>query len=182
MTLPNYITLFRILLVPFFFTALVSYEPGKEHDRWIACGIFLIASLTDALDGFLARVTRNKSELGRFLDPLADKLLLLSGYLGILWVEALPYRPPVWITVTIVFRDIVIIIGLILIYLVSGKIVIRPNFLGKMTTASQMITLVAILLQSPIAIPLWYSAAGFTVFSCLFYIGRDFKKLNIVSP
>jgi len=164
--------------VPFFFTALVSYRAGGGHYRWIAFGVFLTAALTDALDGFLARVTHKKSNLGRFLDPLADKLLLLSGFLGILWVEILPYRPPLWVTVTIVFRDIVIIAGLVILYLISGTTRIQPNFFGKATTAFQMATLVAILLEWRIAVPLWYVTAGITILSCLIYVARDINKLK----
>jgi CDP-diacylglycerol--glycerol-3-phosphate 3-phosphatidyltransferase len=167
------------LLTPFFFTALIYYEAGKEYYRWTAFGLFLTATLTDALDGFLARVTRKRTELGRFLDPLADKLLLLSGFLGILLVDALIYRPPLWVTVTIVFRDMVILTGLIVIYLISGRIRVQPNFLGKVTTASQMATLIAILLQWAVSIPLSYFTAGFTILSCLAYIVRDLRRLNI---
>ena len=181
MTLPNYITLFRILLVPFFFTALVYYEPGKEYYRLVALGLFLTAAFTDALDGFLARITHKKTDLGRFLDPLADKLLLLSGFLGLLFVNSLPFRPPVWVTVTIVFRDIVILVGLILIYLISGTIRVQTNFIGKVTTFFQMATLTAILLEAPISILLSYTTAGITVLSCLLYMARDFKKLNPAS-
>ena len=178
MNFPNTITLFRILLTPFFFTELVSYRTGAEHHRWIALAILMTASLTDALDGFLARVTKNRTALGRFLDPLADKLLLVSGFLGLLFVSALPFRPPLWIIVTIVFRDLVIIVGLILIFLISGTVEVRPNFLGKATTAFQMITLIAILLITPAAVFLWYVTAGLTILSCFAYIFRDLRKLK----
>lgn len=178
MTLPNYITLFRILLVPFFFTALVSYEAGQEHYRWSALIIFIVACLSDALDGILARVLKKKSELGKFLDPLADKLLLVSGYLGILNRAAFPLCPPLWVTVTIVFRDMVIIGGLLLLYLVTGNISVKPNLLGKITTGFQMITLGTILVQWPMAEVLWYITAGLTVVSCLIYVIRDMKFFN----
>jgi len=178
LSLANYLTLARILLIPFFFTALVSYQPGKEYYRWAAFGIFLTASLTDALDGFLARLTKHQTRLGRFLDPLADKLLLLSGYLGLLFVEALSYRPPLWITVTIVFRDFLIILGLILIYLLTGTVRVKPNYLGKCTTAIQMATLVAILLNWKIAILFWYLMAFLTILSCLVYVVREMKIIR----
>ncbi|MDD5217332.1 MAG: CDP-diacylglycerol--glycerol-3-phosphate 3-phosphatidyltransferase [Candidatus Omnitrophica bacterium] len=178
MTIPNYITLFRILLVPVFFTALVSYETGQEWLRWTAFACFLTASLTDAVDGLAARVMQKYSELGRFLDPLADKLLLLSGFLGLLFVQGFPYTPPLWVTVTIVFRDMVIVIGIVVIFFVSGKLQIQPNFLGKVTTAFQMGTLVAILLFWPIAIPLWYVTVALTIVSCLSYVVREMKLLN----
>ena len=179
MSLPNYITFLRILLVPFFFTELMSYESGQEHHRWLALVLFAIATLTDALDGFLARMTHSRTELGTFLDPLADKLLLVSGYLALLAVEALPYRPPLWITVTIVFRDIMIIGGLILIYLLSGKVHVQPNFLGKCTTAAQMLTLIAILLKWPYSFLLWNVTAVLTIASFFVYFRRELTKLKL---
>lgn len=178
MSLPNYITFFRIFLVPFFFTELMSYEAGEERHRWLALMIFAVAAVTDALDGFLARVTHSKTELGTFLDPFADKLLLVSGYLALLAVEGLPYRPPLWITVTIVFRDLMIIMGLILIYLLSGKIRVQPNFLGKCTTAAQMLTLIAILLKWPFSFMLWNLTAVLTMASLFVYFRRELSKLK----
>ncbi len=178
MTLPNYITLFRILLVPFFFTALVSYETGQETVRWLALVLFLVAALSDALDGFLARMLKQQSQLGRILDPLADKLLILSGYLGLLYVEALPLHPPLWVTVAIVFRDMVLFVGLIIVYLIGGRLAIQPNLLGKCTTGFQIVTLVALLLQSPVAAYLWTATAVLTILSCLVYVTRELKLLG----
>ncbi|MFA7001453.1 MAG: CDP-diacylglycerol--glycerol-3-phosphate 3-phosphatidyltransferase [Candidatus Omnitrophota bacterium] len=179
MSLPNYITLGRILLIPFFFTTLLSYQPGHESTRWAAFAIFLFARLTDALDGFLARALKSKTQLGCFLDPLADKLLLLSGFLGLLFVPSLPYRPPLWITVTVVFRDLLLVAGMILIFLASGQLRVHPNIWGKCATACQMATLVAILAAHPAAVPLWYLMAGLTIFSGFTYIFRDFIKLKL---
>ena len=178
MNLPNYITLFRIFLTPFFFTSLVSYQAGREHYRLAAFGILLVGSLTDALDGFLARVTKKRTRLGRFLDPLADKLLLLSGFLGLLFVTALPYRPPLWVTVTIVFRDMIIIFGLIVIFLMTKTVRIEPNLLGKSTTLFQMLTLLAILLKWPLSSFFWYVTAFLTILSCLVYIGRELRRFQ----
>ena len=177
MTPANFVTLLRIFLVPFFFTALVSYTPGRENQRWTAFLIFLAAALTDMLDGFLARITKTRTELGRFLDPLADKLLLLSGFLGLLFVSALPYRPPLWVTVTIVFRDLMIVLGLIVIYLINGTFRVYPNFLGKATTAFQMATLLTIILAWPVSILFCYVTAALTIVSFAVYALRELKKL-----
>jgi cardiolipin synthase len=179
LSIPNYITLVRILLIPFFFTALLSYQAGQEKYRWIAFALFLVASLTDAIDGYWARTTKSQTALGRFLDPLADKALLLSGYLGILFVSALPYRPPLWITVTIVFRDMIIVIGLILIFMASGQLKVEPNLAGKLATAFQMATLVSILAAHPISMVLWNITAALTIWSGLSYVLRDFIRLKI---
>lgn len=173
MNLPNLITLGRILIVPLFFTELVSYKPGEEHHRWIAFWIFIIGVVSDAVDGLIARVTRNQTALGRFLDPLADKLLLLSGFLGILMVPNLPYHPPVWVTVAVVFRDIFLMGGLIVVFLMYGKIHVKPNLLGKVTTVFQMATLSTLLLGHKISIPLWNVTGVLTICSCLYYLVRD---------
>ncbi len=167
-------------MIPFFFTCLVSYDnkPGAEAYRVWALVILIVASLTDALDGFIARAWKIRTELGRFLDPLADKLLLLSGYLGLLFVQQLPFHPPLWITVTIVFRDLLIVTGMILIYFISGRLRVQPNYLGKCTTALQMITLIAILANWKISIPLYYLMAAFTILSMINYSVRELRLLK----
>lgn len=176
--MPNLITLLRILIVPFFFTILLYYEPEKDYLRiWAFC-LFLIGSFTDAVDGIVARIRQETTLLGRFLDPLADKLLLLSGYLGIFFARSFPLLPPLWIIVAIVFRDLVILMGLIVIYLSTGTVDIRPNFLGKVTTAFQMVTLIAILLLLPLSFWLWNMTAALTVLSGMGYVVREMRKLK----
>lgn len=183
MNLPNLLTLARIVIVPIFFTQLVSYRAGDEIHRFIALILLVAACLSDALDGFLARALKQKTRLGTFLDPLADKLLLLSGFLGLLFIpQSLKYPLPLWITVTIVFRELVIAIGLLLIFLINGKVEIRPNLLGKSCTALQMITLCSIIMDLPMALPLAYLTAFLTVFSCLVYAYRELKKIQGVVP
>ena len=179
MNIPNYISLFRILLIPFFFTELLTYTPDRPQHRTIALILFVIAALSDALDGMIARLSRSKTSLGRFLDPLADKLLLLSGFLGILFVHALPYRPPLWITVTIVFRDVIIVGGMIVIFLSTGNIRIQPNLLGKFTTAFQMFTIMAILLEWQWSFIFWNVTAVLTIASCVVYC---YRELNTMKP
>ena len=164
--------------MPFFFTALISYEAGKEYYRWAAFVIYLVASISDALDGILARVLKKHSQLGRFLDPLADKLLMMSGYLALLNINTFSLTPPLWVTVTIVFRDIIIIAGLIILFLMTGDVRIETNLLGKLTTAFQMITLGVILVQWPIAVLLWYTTAALTILSCVVYALREIRLLN----
>lgn len=134
--------------------------------------------LSDALDGFLARILKCQTEIGRFLDPLADKLLLLSGFIGLLWVSELPYHPPVWFTVAVVFRDLVVVIGLIVLTLFARKPEIKPNLLGKMTTFFQMLTLLAVLTGLPASIILWNFTGALTILSGLNYLFRDLPKLG----
>jgi cardiolipin synthase len=178
LNLPNYLTLLRIILVPVFFTLLVSYGQGEEHYRVWALLVFVIAALTDALDGLAARFMNQRTELGTFLDPLADKLLLLSGYLGILFVSSLPHHPPLWITVTIVFRDIVIVAGMLIIFLITKKVKpVNPHWLGKVTTFFQMAGLVAILLKHDAAVWLWNITALLTLLSGGIYVRRGIQAL-----
>lgn len=180
MNLPNSITLLRIGIVPFFFTQLVSYQPGEERRRVLALVFLIIACLSDALDGFLARALHQKTQLGTFLDPLADKLLIVSGFLGLLFIpQSLPYHPPLWITVSIIFRELIITFGLVVLFLISGKIEIRPNLLGKLCTAFQMLTLCAILIAWEGARLLAYGTAALTILSCVVYAIRELKKLGV---
>ena len=178
MNLPNYLTLLRIVLVPVFFTLLVTYQTGTEFHRLAALAVFLLAVLSDALDGVLARRTQQRTELGAFLDPLADKLLLLSGYIGILFVARLPHHPPLWITVTIVFRDLVIVAGMAVIFLVTRKVrAVEPNLAGKATTVLQMAGLVAILCKHPASVALWNLTAVLTLLSGGLYVRRGIRAL-----
>ena len=179
MNLPNYLTLLRIILVPVFFTLLVSYgQGGAEKYRVWALTVFVIASLTDAMDGMVARFTNQRTELGTFLDPLADKLLLLSGYLGILFVSNLPHHPPLWITVTIIFRDFVIVVGMLVIFIITRKVKsVNPHWIGKVTTFFQMAGLAAILLKHDAAVWLWNITAVLTILSGGVYIRRGIQAL-----
>jgi cardiolipin synthase len=173
---PNLITLVRIFLVPFLFTTLLYYEPGKDHLRLWAFFIFLGGTLTDAVDGLVARLQNQTSQLGRFLDPLADKLLLLSAYLGIVFAKEFPVIPPLWVVVTIVFRDLVILGGLVVLFVSSGEVEVNPNFLGKATTAVQMVTMLSILLLLPTSVILWNVTAGLTVASGVVYVVREMRR------
>jgi len=179
LSIPNYLTLFRILLTPVFFITLVSYTPEKEGLRLVALGIFVIAALTDALDGILARYLKQRTALGQMLDPLADKILLLSAYIGLLFVATLPFRPPLWITITIIFRDLILLVGfLTLNFAAIVKIEVQPNIWGKLTTVSQMLLLCFILLEWPVAIPLAFLTAAFTIVSGVIYITRGLKFIQ----
>lgn len=178
MNWPNYLTLLRIVLVPVFLSLLIAYDSAQEGYRIAALCVFIAAILTDALDGFLARIRNERTELGTFLDPLADKLLLLSGYIGIMFVEKLPHHPPFWITVTIVFRDIIIVAGMIVLFMVTRTIkAVEPNLAGKATTVLQMAGLVAILIKHSASIWLWHATAVLTIFSGILYVRRGIRAL-----
>jgi len=177
MTIPNYITLLRILLVPFIYTTLAYYDQEHDHWRLIALTLFSFASFTDALDGFICRRWNMRSVFGTFLDPLADKLLLISTFIAIN-ASSLIMKPPFWVITIIVFRDIFILSGLVIIFISSHKVQIRPNMLGKATTLFQMITVITILLQTSVAPYFWHLTACLTVTSGIVYILRDIRRLH----
>ena len=144
----------------------------------MALAIFVVAALTDALDGLLARFLKQRTALGQMLDPLADKILLVSAYIGLLFVTTLPYRPPLWITITIIFRDLILLFGFFTLHFAAAKIEVQPNLWGKLTTVSQMLLLCFILLEWPVAIPLAFLTVTFTIISGIIYITRGLKFLQ----
>jgi cardiolipin synthase len=137
-----------------------------------------MAIATDALDGIMARSTHQQTELGTFLDPLADKLLLLSGFFGIAFSEAFQFKPHIWIVIVIVFRDLFIICGLAIIFFTTNRMQVRPNFLGKLTTFFQMLTLLAVLSQWQYLNLISFLTVGLTILSSVAYLVRGIKILN----
>ena len=133
MTTANKITIVRILLIPFFVIEVLYYvRTGNELHRLLALVSFAVAAVCDGVDGYIARRFNQRSELGAILDPLADKLLLVSGIV-VLSFDQRPYLQsvPLWLTGTIIGRDILLLTGLIVIQMVVGKVKVRPRFLGK---------------------------------------------------
>jgi cardiolipin synthase (CMP-forming) len=140
MTTANKITILRILLIPFFVVELIYYmESGNELHRLAAILAFAVAAMCDGVDGYIARRYNQKSELGAILDPLADKLLLLSGIIALSFNHG-PYlgQIPLWLTGTIIGRDLLVLTGLVVIQLTVGKVKVCPRILGKCATVLQM--------------------------------------------
>src|SRR4051812_40864831 len=151
MTTANKITISRILLVPLFIVAVLYYtDGGNEIYRLIALLAFAVAAISDGVDGYLARRYNQHSELGRILDPLADKILLVSGVV-LLSLKNAPYleRIPIWLTATIVSRDVLLVLGLIIIHHTCGKVTVRPIMIGKIATVLQMTCVLWVLLKWP---------------------------------
>src|SRR3990172_7734820 len=133
MTTANKITILRILLIPFFVVEVLYYvQTGNETHRLLAIVCFAVSAICDGVDGFIARHFNQRSELGAILDPLADKLLLVSGIV-LLSFDHSPNleQVPLWLTGTIIGRDILLLIGLVVIQMTVGKVVVRPRILGK---------------------------------------------------
>jgi cardiolipin synthase len=138
LTPANQITLLRMLLIPAFVILVVYGHLGS------ALLVFMVAGLTDALDGLIARRTGQNSTLGAWLDPMADKLLALSTFI-VLTIPTLGLANPlpVWLTLVIISRDVVIVATVAIVNLAIGKRTFKPSVFGKVATATYMLTAVA---------------------------------------
>lgn len=174
MNLPNYITLARIVLAPFF-VGLMIY-----HHYRFAVLVFFVACLTDALDGMLARLMHKQTDLGAFLDPIADKLLIVSAFVTLALLKILP----VWLVMVVVSRDLILVLGSVVIYFTGHEFVARPSLTGKTTTVFQLlvVTLSLVLkiygIQSPWMQYVYWVTAGLTVASGVQYIARGTKIVS----
>jgi cardiolipin synthase (CMP-forming) len=182
MTTPNKITIGRVLLVPFFIVQVIYYS--RTGDEWLRMGAFFtfaLASISDAMDGFIARRYHQHSELGAVLDPLADKLLLFSAVILLSLENNHRFdRIPVWLTVTILSRDTILLIGLGVLYFTVGEIKLRPLLSSKAATVLQMAVVLWTLLQWPAGVLRWLAdAAGLlTGGSGLVYLIDGLRRLN----
>jgi len=174
MGLANWLTTLRILLIPFFVTLLVYRCPRT------ALLVFCLASLTDLLDGYIARSRGRQTRLGAFLDPVADKLLLTSAFVTLTYLKVIPF----WIAVVVVSRDLVLSVGVLVIHVAGGIIQPAPSWLGKLTTVCQVATVLAAMLSfywgalQPLPKLLAWLTAAFTVTSGLQYIIQGLKQIN----
>jgi cardiolipin synthase (CMP-forming) len=149
MTTANKITILRILLIPFFVVEVLYYvETGNEVHRLLAILSFAVTAILDGVDGYIARRYNQKSELGAILDPLADKLLLVSGVV-LLSFDNTPRlgQIPLWLTGTIIGRDLLLLIGIMVIRFTVGKVTVHPRLIGKIATVLQMAVILWILLR-----------------------------------
>jgi len=135
MTIPNLITVLRIILVPIFVIYMIN------NNTLASLIIFIIASISDALDGFIARVFHQKSNLGAHLDPLADKILLMTAYITLAILKMIPS----WLAVLTISRDVIILLGVLILYLNRYPVKIHPSLLSKATTVIQVATILVVL-------------------------------------
>lgn len=176
MGLPNWLTTFRIFLIPVFVSLLVHRQTRA------ALVVFCLASVTDLLDGYIARTRGRQTRLGAFLDPLADKLLLTTSFVTLTYLY--PRLLPFWITATVLSRDLVLILGTAVIHIAGGRVHPTPSRLGKASAALQMLTVLAALLVVAFKIDLrvttalvWITA-GFTIASGIQYLHQGTKLLS----
>jgi CDP-diacylglycerol--glycerol-3-phosphate 3-phosphatidyltransferase len=191
MTTANKITVARILLIPVFVTLAIYYGESVQRAeplewlRFAAIVVFLVAAVSDGLDGYVARRYNQRSSLGVILDPIADKGLLLSGIITLSisnWSETAPNygKFPAWFPVLVITRDVVILVGAAVLHLLIGRVRVRPHWTGKIATVLQMAAIGWVMLQLRI-IPLLYvvAAAGvFTLASGIIYVADGFRQLQ----
>lgn len=177
MNFANKISTFRILSVPFFIASLIYYSADRGYLRFVALVIFIIAAISDAVDGYIARKSQQYSKAGLVLDPLGDKLLLMSAFIVLSLKSEFQPHFPLSVTFIIITRDVIILLGSLVIYIVKHDIKISPTRWGKLTTIFQMCSVIAVLLQLRFSPVLWWVTVIFTVISGTDYVMRGFKTL-----
>lgn len=179
--IPNLITLARLLSVPLIVSLILSYQ------LTVAFVLFSIAGLSDALDGFLARVFKSRTTVGAYLDPIADKALLVSVFAALGFTGL----AEVWVVVLVIFRDVLIVGGIILLFLFKNTVEMKPVMISKVNTVVQLAYALCILAEGDhllnlpsLSIWLGYIVAFTTVISGFTYVRlalRYFNKMDIVS-
>ena len=177
MNIPNFLSLLRVILVPVIVIFLIQESYAK------ALIVFVIAGLTDALDGAVARLLNKQTKLGSFLDPLADKILLSTSFIALAIFGLIPS----WLAVIVISRDFMILLGIATLSMMSVSYEIKPVFVSKVTTALQIATVFFALLikantfdivsYNLIMILSWLTAS-FTIISGLIYIFKGIKFIN----
>lgn len=170
LTVANQLTILRMALTPLLVVLVISGELS-----W-ALAVFVLAGITDLLDGLIARLAHQRTKLGAMLDPVADKLLLAATFVSLTWGHALSLRIPQWLTVTTLARDAMIIVSIAVINLTLGRRVFYPSLLGKLCTASQLLTAGVVLLLNalvadfPPVVHLFRLTLLLTIASALHYV------------
>lgn len=152
-TISNFLTLTRITLTPIICSFLMMQQ---WHIAWT---LFVIAAITDLLDGFFARLLQQQTFLGACLDPIADKFLIVSVFFTLALARSVLFAVPTWFATLILCKELMVICGTIMVYCIQGFVVIKPTFLGKITTTIQMIFIA------------W-------VFACYFFHWMPIKTFN----
>jgi cardiolipin synthase len=181
MTTANKITVGRILLIPVFIYLLLQHrEHGLDWQRWAALGCFALAAVLDGVDGFVARRFHQKSELGAVLDPLADKLLLVSALILLSLDQRHLSALPPWLNLAIISRDALVVLGLGVVHFTVGKVTVRPRWTGKVATVLQMAVVLWTLLKWPATVQWWLAAAavGLTLVSGTQYLFDGMRQLS----
>lgn len=186
MNLPNILTLGRIAAVPAFALLLLYHGAGFHEGvpsawlRHLATAIFFAAVFTDALDGYIARRFHQKTRLGTILDPLADKLLLVTALILLSWNRGHAFpQIPLWFPVLVLSRDILVMLGIAVIFMLGRGLEVRTHWTGKVSTGLQMAALALVLLGvpgAPLEIVIWLGGLS-TLISGVIYFSRGIRLL-----
>ncbi len=174
MNVPNILTLIRVLLTPLFVIFIIN-----KYFEW-ALFTFAVAGITDGLDGLIARLTHQRTELGAYLDPIADKLLTFAAFISLAIIEMIPS----WLVVIVITRDVIILVGFLVMFLTNYRPKISPSLLSKMTTTFQILTILFALLAgfSPpfqrLSTLAYYVTGIITILSGIQYIYIGTRILN----
>lgn len=174
LTIPNLITLARILLTPLFIIFLIQ---GRYHHALL---IFLLAGVSDLADGLIARTWQQKSNLGSYLDPLADKLLMAASFVTL----SIYHSIPSWLTVVVLSRDVILALGVLIFRLADYPLMIRPSLAGKWTTTLQVATVFLVLVAKiwpiwpEVLLAFFWATAALTILSGMQYVYGGLKTMN----
>lgn len=184
-TLPNILTIFRMALIPLF-VSLLFYQKFLP-----ALATFIVAGATDGLDGLLARRFHQQSPLGRILDPIADKMMLVTSFIVLsmkgVYLTPIPKHLPIpfWVTITVLSRDVFILVGAVAINMVSGFRAFQPSLPGKVSTVVQIVTVATVMLAAQVRtgtgyyLPTVYVLVfAFTLFSGIHYVFFVSRLIN----
>ncbi len=180
LTYANQLTILRMIFIPCFVLLAIYGHSGA------ATLVFILAGITDGLDGFVARRLGQKTLLGSYLDPMADKLLVTAAFVTLTLPSVpFPFHIPIWLTITSISRDVLIALVALIIHLQTGHTEFPPTFLGKCTATAQLVTVGAALLGNfstkfvmAIFMPVVYSTLLLTVVSGLHYLYRSVKIIE----
>jgi CDP-diacylglycerol--glycerol-3-phosphate 3-phosphatidyltransferase len=198
-TTANKITFTRIFLIPFFVMTAIYYGRGvsrgdpQEWQRYLTLAIFVVAAVSDGIDGYLARRYHQHTALGAILDPIADKGLMLAAIIT-LSVSNWHYELPLWFPVVVIARDVLVIAGALVLHFLNHEVRVRPSWTGKASTAVTMTALSLVMLQSnwtitELKVGRWqtalefldipvYLAGLFTVISAIGYVLDGIRQLQ----
>ncbi len=174
MPLADKLSILRIILIPVFVSLLI-YAEQYPALKYFAIWTFILAVLSDFFDGFAARIRKEKSEIGQIIDPAADKLFLFAACIVLYLLD---YPIPLVFVLILVSRDFIILVGIGILHFMKIEIPIAPSVWGKLTTLSQMATILCVLFECPFSVWVVRAAMLFTLVSGVGYITRGVKALN----
>lgn len=184
MTTANKITIGRVVLVPFFVVQLLYYfRTGDELNRYLAMAAFLIATISDGVDGYLARNHGQATQLGSYLDPLADKMLMFSGLIVLsieFTINPFGQRIPLWLTGIVIGRDAIVVAGSALLFAVLGNVEVKPLFMSKTSAVLQMVLIGWVLCKLPAmgTTALALGAAVTTIITGVLYVREGIRQFS----